>query len=206
MKSTVAQFIPIVAIFLLLSFSEQFVRFSHTSLGKILLIGTLVFYTILDNTVGVFVAVLAILYYQSDFTKNMLNKITPIPNNVEQVQMMSKNIEGLENKDDGIVSEDSGTILTSIQDAYRSIVSPKFDGAASSKTILLDDFRQEYCVAGKLTYKNMEVKPDMVEHVFPEINFNKEECSPCSKSCDFSILENRIKVETDLIPKDSSNK
>lgn len=205
MKSTIAQFIPIVVIFLLLSFSEQFVRFTDTALGRILFIATLVFYTILDNTVGVFVAVLAILYYQSDFTKNMLNKITPIPNNVEQVKMTIKNIEGLENKDETGIAENTGSTIADLDDAYNGAVSPKLANAEMTKTILLDDFRQEYCVSGKLMYKNMDVKDDMIEHVFPEIKFNKDDCNPCAKTCDFSILENRLKVEKELIPKNSSD-
>jgi hypothetical protein len=46
----------------------------------------------------------------------------------------------------------------------------------------------------------MEVKNDMAEHIFSELKFKNGTCNPCSKTCDFSIIESRIKTEDELKP------
>ena len=52
-------------------------------------------------------------------------------------------------------------------------------------------FRKTNCFDNKLFYKGKEVKNDMVEHVYPEINFENNTCNPCDKKCDITILEQR---------------
>ena len=69
----VAQFIPILILFLLLKYSNDFVKFSFTILGKLVAIFIIIFYAQIDITIGVCVCGLVILYYQSDYVENMLN-------------------------------------------------------------------------------------------------------------------------------------
>src|SRR5210317_1032690 len=73
MKNTVAQFIPIIIIFLLMSQYKGCVEFSHTILGKILAALVILFYTNIDKVLGLFVCALVILYYQMTCVENMLN-------------------------------------------------------------------------------------------------------------------------------------
>ena len=73
MKTTIAQFIPIIIIITLLSYSKEFVNMSYTILGKVLSIGLILFYTHLDKYVGLVLCLLIIVYYQSDYVENMLN-------------------------------------------------------------------------------------------------------------------------------------
>jgi hypothetical protein len=69
----VAQFIPILILFLLLKYSNDFIKFSFTILGKLVAIFIIIFYAKIDITVGLCVCGLVILYYQSDYVENMLN-------------------------------------------------------------------------------------------------------------------------------------
>ena len=47
-QNIVAQFIPIIIIFLFLSKNKEFIAFSKTILGKIISIGLIIFYTIVN--------------------------------------------------------------------------------------------------------------------------------------------------------------
>jgi len=73
MKTTVAQFIPIILIITLLSYSKEFVNMSNTILGKIFAICIVLFYTSLDKYMGLVLCLLVIVYYQSYFVESMLN-------------------------------------------------------------------------------------------------------------------------------------
>jgi hypothetical protein len=50
-------------------------------------------------------------------------------------------------------------------------------------------FRKTNCSNGKITYKDAEVKNEMIQHVFPEIEFPSTACNPCDKNCEFNIIE-----------------
>lgn len=73
MKSTIAQFIPILLAFAMLSFIKPFVLFSHSILGKLLAVLIIIFYSHIDKILGAFVCALVILFYQFDYVENMLN-------------------------------------------------------------------------------------------------------------------------------------
>lgn len=64
-----------------------------------------------------------------------------------------------------------------------------------------DDFMQAHCDHGKLKYKLATVNPEMAEHVFPEIKYNHPEhrCHPCDKACEYTIMEDKIRKETELV-------
>jgi hypothetical protein len=67
-------------------------------------------------------------------------------------------------------------------------------------------FRKNHCIDNKLKYKNMTVKPDYADMIFEEVSFTNNPCNPCDKSCGFSIIEEKIKKEDDLVrPKDSND-
>ena len=62
-------------------------------------------------------------------------------------------------------------------------------------------FRKENCKGNKLLSKGSEVKPDMVKHIFPNVEFTDHTCNVCDESCNFSIIENRLKTEKELFSK-----
>ena len=68
-----------------------------------------------------------------------------------------------------------------------------------------EEFRKQYCEGNILKYKDMNVRGDMIEHIFPEVEYKEDKCNPCSETCDFSIIENRIKTENQLITKFSKD-
>ena len=61
-------------------------------------------------------------------------------------------------------------------------------------------FRKDFCESGLLKYKGLPVKFDMVQHIFPEIEFHNIKCNPCSNKCAFSIIEEKLKVEEKMKP------
>jgi hypothetical protein len=108
---------------------------SHTVLGKGGAVLLILFYGVQDIFYGIFVCLLVILYYQSEFYETMI------------------------------------------------YFSPKEESVSHSLSL-----KDEYCVNGTLTFKNMEVKPEMSEHVFPEIQFeNGESCNICDSACKFVV-------------------
>ena len=69
----------------------------------------------------------------------------------------------------------------------------------------IDKFKEQNCKNDSLFYKNMNVKDDMIEHIYSEIDFPDGKCNPCSKRCNFSIVESRLKQESKLLPINSKN-
>jgi len=67
-------------------------------------------------------------------------------------------------------------------------------------------FVAQNCAKGKLVSKGIPVKTEMADHVFPELEFPRgEKCNPCAETCDFSIIEEKLKTESELVtPKDSN--
>ena len=163
---TLAQFIQIIIIFLLLSFASPFVTFSYSILGKLMAVIIIIFYTYLDKMVGLFVCGLFILYYQSDFLENMLN-------------MNNEN-------------------MTNYKDLYDN------NENANTNTKAQDQFREQNCVNHNLKYKDMNVKADFAEHVFPELQYKNDTCNPCNRACKFSIIESKSNTEKLMIPKSTN--
>jgi hypothetical protein len=59
------------------------------------------------------------------------------------------------------------------------------------ETDLRNQFQKQYCENGVLKYKSMDVKPEMSDHIFPEIEYEHEslKCNPCDASCKYNIIE-----------------
>lgn len=217
MKKIISQFIPIVIIFLLLSYSSELAIFSHSILGKIISILIIGYYTTIDKYVGLFVCILFIFYYQTDYVESMLNindynwdwKVDhDFVGDYLFIESFSELKPGCncgspkpfqEAKKEGKL-EDENLILKRYEkfENYRELYE---DNHEQSHEEVKDTFRKENCSSnGVLKYKNMEVKNDMAEHIFPELKFKDHVCNPCSKTCDFSIIESRIKTEDELKP------
>jgi len=64
-----------------------------------------------------------------------------------------------------------------------------------------NDFMQKHCDHGKLKYKGSAVNYEMAEHVFPEILYNNKEhrCNPCDSACGYTILEEKIIKEEEIV-------
>jgi hypothetical protein len=69
------------------------------------------------------------------------------------------------------------------------------------------EFIKEKCRNGVIMYKDMPVKPEMVDHVFSEVHFTTDtKCNPCDRTCAYSIIENKLATEEELgRPKNSND-
>jgi hypothetical protein len=61
-----------------------------------------------------------------------------------------------------------------------SLVEPTFSGSE-------DEFRKQNCERGVLKYKNMKVKDEIADIVFPQMKFKGPLCNPCNKTCNISV-------------------
>ena len=61
------------------------------------------------------------------------------------------------------------------------------------------EFREQNCDGEQLKYKDMDVKNEMIQHVFPEVEFEQEDCDVCKDTCEFSIIEERLKTEKEMM-------
>jgi hypothetical protein len=208
----IIQFIPILIIYALLSYSNMFVKFSFTILGKLIAILIIILYTKIDIAVGIFICGLIILYYQSDYVENMLNiddviDIDNIPNfDFDDLSIdldMGKN-QPTNFEDDGIyllpIEPEKKKTRFSKEKIRRQKKEKRVIEKMSNQKDSIEKFRKQYCNGNELKYKGISVKKDMIEHVFPEINFFGKSCSPCSNNCSFSIIESKLKTEEIMIP------
>lgn len=69
-----------------------------------------------------------------------------------------------------------------------------------------NDFLEKYCVDGKLKYKEYDIHSEMAEHVFPEVKSDGHSaCNPCNPTCKFSISNNKLRTEEEIVKPKSSN-
>jgi hypothetical protein len=205
MIKTVAQFIPIIIIFLLISYFKSIAKFSNTVLGKLLAICVIIFYTTLDKLLGALVCLLVIFYYQSDLVENMLNLDSDLVNVVpEDIQA------DLDYVDDYVYLEKQDAMNKKYKkESMMNYV--ELYGDEHNKDILINneklqnEFRKNNCSKGELVNKDIPVNYEMTEHVFPEVKFRRGFCNPCLKDCEFSIIEQKLaneeKLRIPLIPK-----
>ena len=209
MKYTILQFIPIILLFLLLSYPEQFALFSNLSLGRLIAVIIIVFYSSLDKYVGLLVCGLVILFYQSDYVENM----KPFSENfVELSYSYLQNGDTTQHNNKNIEIAKVSQKITETQplkyaeyfglylDKHIETTVTKNDIKQNAKPELKEQFRKQYCDGNVLKYKNTEIKPDMMQHIFPQVSFISNHCNPCDKSCEFSIIESKLMTEEQMKP------
>jgi hypothetical protein len=226
----VIQFIPIIVIFMLLRFSKQFVSFSFTVLGKLLALMIIIFYSSVDLVFGLCICGLVILYYQSDYVENMLNLDDSIIVNdivkldFDEITTSEELNYDVDNIQDDIIQDDGLFLVpTSNYNIKKTNKSNKIQEKKCKKTKcnqvtcenmdnyssrfdeqiksdLISQFKTKNCIKGELKYKDMTVKNDMTEHVFSELAFENQPCNPCSITCNYSIIEEKLKTEEKMLP------
>ena len=201
----VLNFLPIILIFLLVTFTDQFAQISTTILGKLLAILLIIFYIKQDKILGLFICLLVILFYQSDFISSfdwLNNSVQPILQNSrlspKAIDPIFENMESL---------ADSGLLVSN---AYPLRLN-KEGRAANMVTIDNDkkksEFRKTYCKKGHLIHKGQHISNENAEHVFPEIKHTNEyqKCNLCDNTCDFSIVDKKLDTEEMLVKPKNSN-
>jgi len=193
----ISQFIPILVITLGLMFKNDFVRFSNTIIGKIIAIFIVLFYIEFDKPLGLLSCALIILYYQSDFVEKILNEYDLNQYKKEESELITTTITENFDNIDSILSYFPTFILDKFgYTEYSDIPNPPN---------AIDEFRKRNCNKNHLNHKNVNVKLENVGFIFPELDFKQDECNPCDKNCIFSIVENKLGTEHNLIPIQSNN-
>lgn len=207
MKTIISQFIPIIIVMLLLSFSNEFVNFSFSILGKLIALSIIMYYTYLDKYLGLIVCLSIIIYYQSDVVENMLNTDDIMEKMVEQFENKKKlkddslHVENMQPMNPTSLNTDR--IMSKVNEVYNQNVSNHENNIEGME--IKDLFIKENCKGNKLLHKNMPVRPEQTSLIFPEIKYQDSQCNICDKTCNFSI-EHRQKTETELISKFSRDK
>ena len=179
MKQILLEFIPIILIFLLLTYTEKMVKWSNTSLGKLLIIFIILFYASIDKLYGILVCVLFILFYQSDTVENMLN---------------------IQNIDSFVPNNENRLEHTVIKPLEASCYTTQYELPKITTDIVKREFRQKHCHKGHLVNKGQKVKIDITEHVYPEVVLN-DKCNICDTHCEFNIIDKQLNVGERLAPK-----
>ncbi len=181
------QFIPIIMILLYSVYRYKFSKLSHSILGKLFAIALILYYTRIHFVYGTICCFVVILYYQMAEVEGfaMLKD--------DETEVKPK----VENEPRTNIDEAFETLSPTLADPIITI--DQFNAAK-------DEFIKEKCKNGVLMYKDMPVKTEMSDHVYSEISFKgKRKCNPCDRTCDYNIVEAKIKTETDLIPKFSKD-
>lgn len=196
-------FIPIIIVYLFASYPRDFVLISGSTLGKFVALCIITFYTLVNPMYGLFVCLLIVVYYQTDFVEEILN--------IERGEWMEQQMMEMS----AVINENglhreyaSATGRTTIADfefqpeptndklandkleegfqandpalysyipvrSYRSLTEDVLD-RKEKKAELMAIFRKDNCENGRLVHRGMDVHPEMSDHVFREIKFDNE--------------------------------
>lgn len=185
-RRIIFQFLPMILIFLFLKSPKKFAQLSNGVLGKLLAIIIILFYISIDKIYGVFVCVLIIFYYQSDFMEKMCEGSPTIETMID--------LSNVEIPKDGNILygpdlEKSQEAFENLEDAYPEMDE---DNTPSEKE---EKFCKVHCKNGHLINKGQIVNPEMAEHVYPQIE-SKSHCNICDPTCKFKVIENRFVGKT----------
>lgn len=205
MKKFIAQFIPILLIFFLFSFIKPFIEFSNTIAGKLIAIAIIVFYTYLDKILGLFVCSLVILFYHMNMREGMdgMEDINMNDHLISEIIDPETNTVNILDAEIYLDKDNTDKKYPKGISAYRLTEYDDDDSEHESSDALKKEFRKENCKGRELMYKNNKVNNEMAEFVFPELKMGEHKCNACDKGCRFSIIESKLSVEKELIPKSS---
>lgn len=189
MKYTLSQFIPIILLFLIVSNPDIIIQFSNMSIGRFIAVSIILFYSSINKYLGLLSCMLVVLYYQLycyDDKKEFFENLTfsRFEENKEQPPK---------------VLETSPVRYAEYNNLYITECA-KFAPQNDANSLLKKQFTDRFCDRDILKYKNIAVRSEMVQHVFPEIKFKAGKCNPCSATCEFSIIANKLHMEEKMKP------
>jgi len=179
-KILLINFIPIILVFILLSYTEKFIHISGTVLGKLLAVVIIIFYTSIDIIHGLLAAGLIILYYQSDIVESMLSLYEPEYKVQSDANIPSQTTTLL-------VTDNTLSYVNQYENSTKLI-----SATEESKS----NFRKDRCRKGHLVVKEQKIPIDMTEHIYQEVSFINDKCNICDSTCDFTVSENMINMSS----------
>jgi hypothetical protein len=190
--------VPLALIILYLLYPTTFVYFSQYSLGKLLAILLIIYYTYKHFVYGFALCIFVMWYYQSWesskvrelFTRNELMDSTQ-----QYVDHLPKPANQMNETSTDFVQESSRTKCSScaVDTAYPTNLPTVCKESE-------DVFRKEHCNVNKvMVYKDLEVKHHDITQHLSEIDFhNGQICNPCDPTCHFDLRKKKETIENDL--------
>ena len=209
MKSVIAkenlilmQFIPILLILIYSSHRYTFSNLSHSLLGKFFAVTLILYYTRMHFIYGTVACFVVIIYYMltevegfSEETQSSLEK-TSSASAPSGAKAEASAPSGAKAK---AAAPDDKLLVVDKPKTTSIITIDEFNKAK-------DEFIKEKCKNGVLMYKDLPVKTEMADHIYSEIKFNKSvKCNPCDRTCDYNIVEAKMKTQEALTPKSSKD-
>jgi len=218
------EFIPIILIFLYVSYTTPFIIISNSILGKILAVTIIVYCTSVDQVYGMLSCILIIWYYELDHVQQ-LNSLyyDKLYEGLSLIEYTYDNTSSFKIPTKLFPSNTSTSVerLTYPKNVEIPDLMPKGAGSAPAIVENFDadsyfktfenpkkktEFTQKYCKHGQLTHLGENVRPEYADHVYPELIFYNKNCNVCDKSCIFSVLDaERLKTEELLTRPHDSN-
>ena len=190
------QFIPAFLILIYLTHRHTFRNLSHSILGKLFAVMLILYYTRMHFLFGTLSCFVVIIYYMltEDVEEGFRSDV------LEGVRSEAKadaKAEAKQNEAKARPVESDQLILEKPRDVTAIITIDQFNDAK-------EEFIREKCKNGVLMYKDLPVKTEMADHVYSEIKFNQtKKCNPCDRTCDYNIVEAKLKTQQALTPKRS---
>jgi hypothetical protein len=118
----------------------------------------------------------------------------------------SENTENVAETDNG-VNKDSTENFTNYTNLYPDLNENRMNNHMKKdhNVDVTAAFKKQNCKNGQLKYKNILVKNEMAPHIFSELNYTNGPCNPCAESCNYSIIEEKMKTEEELVKPKNSN-
>ena len=173
-QNIIAEFIPIVLIFLFLYTNKQFLLFSKTILGKVISILIIVFYAFINKYIGLFACIVVILFYRYGYKESF-----------DFIEYDTNDLD-VEVIDDPIYLDINSNKSKDVKVKVKVLKENDDIIIEDGDEIFRREFRKENCKNGYLKNKGMNVKIEMAEHVFPEMKYTNVVCNPCDENCDFT--------------------
>jgi hypothetical protein len=178
MIKPILNILPIIVASVLYLYYKETAVFAHSILGKLVAIVLIILYTKVDVLYGALVCALVIFYYQTDYVEGLS---LSVEDNLEEC--IDEGFEEL-----GV--EDFAEFDTTEFDTTDAIPYIGYEQTPVQKI-----FVKNNCDKGRLKHKSMNVKSEMAPHVFAELNYTDRNCNPCSSTCGFSIIEEKMKSQ-----------
>lgn len=198
----------IILIFLFVSCPREMKQFSHSVLGRLVAVLMIIFYSMVDLFYGLFFCIVVIYYYQLDTNENMLNVhegfFWDLTEEAGKTPNFDKKIHNATvymkyNPENTYQNEGGNFSVNSISNT-RPLESIQPESGDKEQ-----QFRDENCSSGVLKYNDLNVNPEMAEHIFNDLKFDGNPCNPCNPMCRFSIIDKKIKTEEELVKPKNSN-
>lgn len=188
----IMQFVPIALILVYFSYPSTFKQVSRGILGKLFAAMVVLYFTRQHFVFGTLACLLVIAYY------NFLDDVETFE---EEVKKEEDKEEAKDKKEEVVEEEEvENEAFSLLNDNEPSIIT--IDNFNTAR----DEFIKEKCKNGVLMYKDFPVKSEMADHVYSEIKFTtNKKCNPCDRTCDYNIVEAKLKMQESLMPKSSND-